>query len=70
MDKALVALVTGSTSGIGLEIARKFVKEGHFVIQNARKMPNKNKIVGNDFFAADVTKKDECEVLKIGRAHV
>ena len=63
MHEKPVVLVTGSTSGIGLEIARKFVNEGHCVIQNARKPPDKSKIVGNDFFAADVTKKIECEAL-------
>jgi 3-oxoacyl-[acyl-carrier protein] reductase len=63
MHKAPVVLVTGSASGIGLEIARKFVIEGYSVIQNARKTPDKSKVVGSDFFAADVTKKEECEAL-------
>jgi len=63
MNKKPVVLVTGSTSGIGLEIARKFVNEGYSVIQNARKTPDNSKIIGNDFFAADVTKKEECEAL-------
>jgi len=63
MHKYPIVLVTGSTSGIGLEIARKFVNEGGSVIQNARNIPNKSRIIGSDFFAADVTNKSECEAL-------
>jgi 3-oxoacyl-[acyl-carrier protein] reductase len=63
MHKTPVVLVTGSTSGIGLEIARKFVDEGCSVIQNAREFPEKNRLIGSDFFAADVTKKEECKTL-------
>ncbi len=63
MHKTPVVLVTGSTSGIGLEIARKFVDEGCSVIQNAREFPDKNRLIGSDFFAADVTKKEDCITL-------
>jgi 3-oxoacyl-[acyl-carrier protein] reductase len=63
MHKSPVVLVTGSTSGIGLEIAEKFVNEGCSVIQNARKFPDNNSLIGSDFFTADVTKKEECETL-------
>ena len=63
MHKSPVVLVTGSTSGIGLEIAEKFKNEGCTVIQNARKFPDNNRLIGSDFFTADVTKKEECETL-------
>jgi 3-oxoacyl-[acyl-carrier protein] reductase len=63
MNNVPIVLVTGSTSGIGLEVARKFVNEGCIVIQNARNIPEKSRIIGNDFFAADVTKIEECKAL-------
>lgn len=63
LSKPPIVLVTGSTSGIGLEISRKFAKEGCTVIQNARNIPDKSRIIGDDFFVADVTNIHDCEIL-------
>jgi 3-oxoacyl-[acyl-carrier protein] reductase len=64
MSNSPIVLVTGSTSGIGLAIARKYVDEGYVVIQNSKKLPEKSKILGKDYFSADVTNKTECEILR------
>ena len=55
-----VAIVTGSTHGIGLAIGKNFQEEGCTVIFNGRKNQSKN----FNYIKADVTKKNECENYK------
>lgn len=54
-----VALVTGSTRGIGLTIGKNLQEEGCTVIFNGRKIISKI----SNYIKADVTKKNECEKL-------
>ena len=57
--KNKVALVTGSTRGIGLEIAKNLEEEGCIVVFNGRKKLSKN----FNYISADITKFDECQKL-------
>ncbi len=57
--KNKVALVTGSTRGIGLSIGENLRKEGCTVIFNGRKNIPKNP----NYLRADVTKKNDCQKL-------
>ena len=54
-----VAIVTGSTRGIGFAIGKNLQEEGCTVIFNGRK--NQSKIF--NYIKADVTKKNECDKL-------
>jgi len=54
-----VAIVTGSTRGIGLAIGNNLQEEGCTVVFNGRK--NSSKI--DNYVKADVTKKNECKKL-------
>jgi len=54
-----IVLVTGSSKGIGLAIARKFKKENWAVIQNSRHEISKDSLIGDTCIFADVTKSDE-----------
>ena len=61
-----VAVVTGSTNNIGLEIARAFAHEGAKVIVHSRHEEDAKGVaeeIGGDYFAADVSKPDELERL-------
>lgn len=63
-----VALVTGSSSGIGFGIAKKLSDEGCYVILNGRHentLKTDAKKLGNKikFLKADVTKSKQCDVL-------
>ena len=63
-----IALVTGSSSGIGLGIAKKLCDEGCFVILNARhekNLKNSTKKLGKQatFLKADVTDPEKCRSL-------
>jgi 3-oxoacyl-[acyl-carrier protein] reductase len=63
-----VALVTGSSSGIGFGIAKKLSDEGCYVILNGRHektLKNSLKLLGTNatFFKADVTKPNQCKLL-------
>ena len=58
-----VALVSGSTKGIGLAIVLKLRDEGYLVIQNSRETLDAKEIQGRDHIVADVTKIDECNAL-------
>lgn len=63
-----IALVTGSSSGIGFGIAKKLSDEGCHVILNGRNektLKNSTKIIGKNtiFLKADVTKPKQCKLL-------
>ena len=59
MNNKQVALVTGSSKGIGLSIVKKFKEEKWDVIQNSRNIISKDSLIGDSFILADVTKSDE-----------
>ena len=59
MSNEQIVLVTGSSKGIGLSIARKFKKENWAVIQNSRNEISKDFLIGDTCIFADVTKSDE-----------
>ena len=59
MNNEQIVLVTGSSKGIGLSIARKFKKEKWAVIQNSRNEISKDSLIGDTCIFADVTKSDE-----------
>jgi 3-oxoacyl-[acyl-carrier protein] reductase len=59
MSNDHTVLVTGSSKGIGLSIARKFKKENWAVIQNSRNEISKDSLIGDTVIFADVTKSDE-----------
>ncbi len=64
--KDKIGLVTGSTSNIGLEIARTFAREGATVIVNSRHEEESKKVaseIGGDFFRADLSREDEIRSL-------
>ena len=64
--KNKIALVTGSTNNIGLEIARVFAREGAKVIVHSRHEEDAKGVaeeIGGDYFAADVSKPEELEQL-------
>lgn len=52
-----VALVTGSTRGIGQAVAERLVADGFRVITNARSTPKK--VIGEEHIEADITKSDD-----------
>ena len=63
-----IALVTGSSSGIGFGIAKKLCDEGCYVILNGRhekSLKTSVDILGNNatFLKADVTKPKQCKLL-------
>ena len=55
-----VALVSGSTTGIGKVIAARFVSEGYTVIQNSRGRINDKDLLGAKHIAGDVTNYKTC----------
>ena len=63
MSNEQIVLVTGSSKGIGLSIARKFKKEKWAVIQNSRNKISKDSLIGDTCIFADVTKSDEVIIL-------
>lgn len=64
--KERIALVTGSTSNIGLAIARAFAREGATVIVHSRHTEEAKVVaqeIGGDYFAADVARPEQLEAL-------
>jgi NAD(P)-dependent dehydrogenase (short-subunit alcohol dehydrogenase family) len=55
-----VALVSGSTNGIGKVIAARFVSEGYTVIQNSRNKLNNYDLLGARHIEGDVTNYKIC----------
>jgi 3-oxoacyl-[acyl-carrier protein] reductase len=55
-----VALVSGSTNGIGKVIAARFVSEGYTVIQNSRNRINDKDLLGAEHLEGDVTNYKTC----------
>ncbi len=58
-----MALVSGSTRGIGKAIALELVDSGYIVVQNARKLCPSDELVGSKLSIADVTDLDQCRKL-------
>jgi 3-oxoacyl-[acyl-carrier protein] reductase len=63
MNENKIVLVTGSSKGIGLSIAKKFKESKWIVIQNSRNDISKDSYIGDAFIRSDVTKIDEAIVL-------
>jgi 3-oxoacyl-[acyl-carrier protein] reductase len=64
--KGKIALVTGSTNNIGLEIARAFAREGAVPIVHSRHGDEARKVaseIGGDSFAADLSRPEEIDRL-------
>ena len=59
----MVALVSGSTRGIGKVIAEHLVLDGFSVIQNSRSNVDPEEIIGEAHKIADVTNYEECKKL-------
>ena len=58
-----VALVSGSTRGIGKAIAKQLILDGYKVVQNSRSSVEPSQIIGHSHIKADVTKEKECKEL-------
>lgn len=67
MSERGVALVTGSSSGIGAAIARGFAGDGFAVVINSAHSPEAGRTVaaevGGVYEQADISKPDECSAL-------
>ena len=66
MLKDKIALITGSTNNIGLEVVRTFAREGATVIVNSRHQQEAKTIaeeLNGDYFQADVARPEQVEAL-------
>jgi 3-oxoacyl-[acyl-carrier protein] reductase len=59
MNNKQIVLVTGSSKGLGLSIAKKFKEEKWVVIQNSRNEISKDSLIGDTSIISDVSKLDE-----------
>ena len=59
MNNEKIVLVTGSSKGIGLSIAKKFKEAKWVVIQNSRSEISEDSLIGDISIIADVTKSDD-----------
>jgi len=62
-DTRKVALVSGSTRGIGKAIVQQLVLDGYLVVQNSRTPLLQSEIVGHTHLKADVTIENDCKNL-------